>query len=84
MAEVSSYVAAMDHGLQRLRGGFPPPLRLIREIHALLLPKGRGEDKDPGEFRRSQSWIGGTRPGNARSVPPPPRRGSTTCRNGVR
>jgi len=70
--EVSNYVAAMDHGLQRLRGDFPLSLRLLREIHAILLAHGRGEDKDPGEFRSSQNWIGGTRPGNALYVPPPP------------
>jgi Fic family protein len=70
--EVSSYVAAMDHGLNRLRSGFPLSLRLIREIHEVLLSKGRGSNKDPGEFRRSQNWIGGTRPGIATFVPPPP------------
>jgi Fic family protein len=70
--EVSNYVSAMDHGLRRLREDFPLSLRLIREIHAILLSKGRGQDKDPGEFRRSQNWIGGTRPGNALFVPPPP------------
>lgn len=69
--EVSNYVAAMNHGLERLRGGFPLSLRLIREIHAILLRDGRGRDKQPGEFRRSQNWIGGTRPGNATYVPPP-------------
>jgi Fic family protein len=70
--EVSNYVAAMNHGLKRLRGGFPLSLRLIREIHGILLSKGRGADKTPGEFRRTQNWIGGSRPGNARFVPPPP------------
>jgi cell filamentation protein, protein adenylyltransferase len=70
--EVSNYVAAMNHGLRRLREDFPLSLRLIREIHAILLSKGRGETKDPGEFRRTQNWIGGTRPGNALFVPPPP------------
>jgi Fic family protein len=70
--EVSSYVAAMTHGLERMRGGFPLSLQLIREIHAILLSKGRGSDKLPGEFRRSQNWIGGSRPGNAVFVPPPP------------
>ena len=70
--EVSNYVAAMDHGLQRLRSGFPLSLRLICEIHDVLLSKGRGSEKQPGEFRRSQNWIGGTRPGNASFVPPPP------------
>src|SRR3546814_19518730 len=70
--EVSNYVAAMNHGLARLRGGFPLSLRLIREIHGILLAKGRGSDKEPGEFRRSQNWIGGSRPGTALYVPPPP------------
>jgi Fic family protein len=72
--EVSNYVAAMNHGLERIRGGFPLSLRLIREIHGILLAGGRGERQAPGEFRRSQNWIGGTRPGNARYVPPPPDR----------
>jgi len=70
--EVSNYVAAMQHGLRRLQGGFPLSLRLIREIHTILLRGGRGANKTPGEFRRSQNWIGGTRPGNASFVPPPP------------
>ena len=72
VTEVSNYVAAMEHGLQRLRGGFPLSNRLIREIHSELMAKGRGSDKSPGEFRRSQNWIGGSRPGNAHFVPPPP------------
>lgn len=71
--EVSCYVAAMQYGLRRLRDdGFPLSLRLLREIHAELLKSGRGENKSPGEFRRSQNWIGGTRPGNAAFVPPSP------------
>jgi Fic family protein len=70
--EVSNYVAAMQHGLHRLHGGFPLSLRLIREIHAILLRGGRGANRTPGEFRRSQNWIGGSRPGNASFVPPPP------------
>src|SRR5450759_2227828 len=70
--EVSTYVAALDHGLRRLRGGFPLSLRLLREIHEVLLAKGRGSEKQPGEFRTSQNWIGGTGPGNAAFVPPPP------------
>jgi Fic family protein len=70
--EVSNYVAAMQHGLRRIKGGFPLSLRLIREIHAMLLRGGRGANKTPGEFRRSQNWIGGSRPGNASFVPPPP------------
>ncbi len=72
--EVSNYVAAMQHGLRRIKGGFPLSLRLIREIHAILLRGGRGANKTPGEFRRSQNWIGGSRPGNAAFVPPPPER----------
>jgi Fic family protein len=70
--EVSNYVAALNHGLDRLRGGFPLSLRLIREIHDVLLSKGRGSGKQPGEFRTSQNWIGGTPRGNAAFVPPPP------------
>ncbi len=72
VVEVSNYVAALEHGLARLRGGFPLSNRLLREVHEELLARGRGADKQPGEFRRSQNWIGGTRPGNARFVPPPP------------
>ncbi|MFH1754503.1 MAG: Fic family protein [Candidatus Latescibacterota bacterium] len=71
--EISNYVAALNHGLKRLRDdNFPLSLRLIREMHSILLSEGRGSDKSPGEFRRSQNWIGGTRPSNARYVPPPP------------
>jgi len=70
--EVSNYVAAMDHGLRQLEKGMPLSLRLLREIHEMLLARGRGSDKEPGEFRRSQNWVGGTRPGNAKFVPPPP------------
>ena len=70
--EVSNYVAALYYGLQRLNEDFPLSLRLIREIHGVLLSKGRGAEKEPGEFRRSQNWIGGSRPGNAIFVPPPP------------
>jgi Fic family protein len=72
--EVSHYVAAMDHGLERMRGGFPMSLRLIRELHKIMLSTGRGSDKAPGEFRTTQNWIGGSRPGNATFVPPPPNR----------
>jgi Fic family protein len=72
VVEVSNYVAALDHGVARLKEGFPLCNRLIREMHAVLLSRGRGSNKDPGEFRRSQNWIGGTRPGNALFVPPPP------------
>ena len=72
VAEVSSYVAALQHGLKRMRGGFPLSSRLIREIHKILLTNSRGQHKTPGEIRRSQNWLGGTRPGNASFVPPPP------------
>jgi Fic family protein len=68
--EVSNYVDAMMYGLERLEE-LPLSLRLIREMHARLLQSGRGGTKNPGEFRRSQNWIGGTRPGNALYVPPP-------------
>ncbi len=71
VVEVSNYVRAMRHGLDRLSGGFPLSLRLIREMHEHLLRVGRGSDRTPGEFRRSQNWIGGTMPGNALYVPPP-------------
>ena len=69
--QVSNYVAALNHGLRRLREGFPLSNRLIREIHGVLLSGGRDSVKTPGEFRRSQNWIGGTRPGNAVFVPSP-------------
>ena len=70
--EVGRYVAAMQHGMARLEEGCPITLRLIRELHAELLKSGRGSGKQPGEFRQSQNWIGGARPGNAAYVPPPP------------
>ncbi|MEW5902190.1 MAG: Fic family protein, partial [Acidobacteriota bacterium] len=72
VVEVSNYVAAMNHGIERLKEGFPLSNRLIKEVHRILLSKGRGSDRNPGEFRRSQNWIGGTRPVNALYVPPPP------------
>jgi len=72
VAEVSTYVAALNHGLRRMAEGFPLSLRLLREMHGILLATGRGSTKKPGEFRTSQNWIGGTRPGNALFVPPPP------------
>jgi Fic family protein len=71
VVEVSNYVGALEHGLERLRGGFPLSSRLIREIHKKLLSRGRGSSKDPGEFRRTQNWVGGSRPGAALFVPPP-------------
>ena len=69
--EVCNYVAALNHGISRLAEGFPLSLRLLKEIHQILLATGRGTEKTPGEFRTSQNWIGGTRPGNAVFVPPP-------------
>ncbi|MCF7811557.1 Fic family protein [bacterium] len=72
VVEVSRYVAALEHGLKRLKEDFPLSLRLIKEMHEILLSHGRGSERMPGEFRRSQNWIGGTRPGNAAFVPPPP------------
>lgn len=70
--EVSNYVAALDHGLHRIEDGFPLSLRLLKEVHGILLSKGRGSTSDPGAFRKSQNWIGGSRPGTAVFVPPPP------------
>jgi Fic family protein len=70
--EVSRYVDALKFGLNRLNGGFPISLRLLREVHQVLLSSGRGAAAQPGEIRASQNWIGGTRPGNAIFVPPPP------------
>jgi Fic family protein len=70
--EVSHYVAGLQLGIKRMQEGMPLSLRLIKEIHAILLRGGSGSSKQPGEFRRSQNWIGGTRPGNAAFVPPPP------------
>lgn len=74
VTEVSNYVAALEHGLGRMRGGFPISNRLLREMHRILLRSGRGAAKQPGTFRRSQNWIGGARPGTATFVPPPPER----------
>lgn len=70
--ETSNAAAALHHGVERLRDGFPLSNRLMREMHARLLASGRGAAMMPGEFRRTQNWIGGTRPGNAAFVPPPP------------
>jgi Fic family protein len=73
VAEPLNYVQAMAHGLARVEGGFPLSSRLLREIHEVLVSDARGGQMAPGEFRTTQNWIGGTRPGNARFVPPPPR-----------
>jgi Fic family protein len=70
---VSRYVAALQHGVRQIRSGkLPLSLRLIREIHKVLMKGGRGGVQAPGEFRRTQNWVGGTRPANATYVPPPP------------
>ena len=70
--EVSRYVDALDFGIRAMREGMPLSLRLLRQIHERLLAEGRGAAQTPGRFRRSQNWIGGTRPGNAAFVPAPP------------
>jgi len=72
VSEVSRYVAALTHGMERMRGGFPLSNRLLREIHRVLLSEGRGNEKDPGNFRRSQNWIGGPRPALVAAFVPPP------------
>jgi Fic family protein len=71
--EAANYIAAMDRGLTAIQRPGAPPLsaRLLRDVHGVLLRSGRGSESAPGEFRRSQNWIGGTRPGTARFVPPP-------------
>lgn len=74
VSESVNYVAAMNCGLQLLRDELPLSLRLIREIHARLLAGVRGGEKEPGEFRRSQNWVGpmGTSLTDANYVPPAP------------
>jgi Fic family protein len=71
--EVRNYVSALEHGVGRLKEGFPLSLRLITEMHGILLCNVRGQERTPGEFRRSQNWIGSpdNRPDTARFVPPP-------------
>ncbi|MCR4340518.1 MAG: Fic family protein [Gemmatimonadaceae bacterium] len=70
--EVSRYVSALRFAVEQLDNGAPLSLRLIRDTHGVLMSGGRGGKQAPGEFRRTQNWIGGTRPGTARFVPPPP------------
>ena len=76
LEEVANYVSAMNYALGELRSkrGLPLSVRLLNECHRRLLQGSRGASKQPGEIRRSQNWIGGTRPGNAAFVPPPPER----------
>lgn len=71
--EVRNYIVALEHGVARLRGGFPISLRLIKEMHAILLNEVRGQERTPGDFRHSQNWISSpdNRPDTARFVPPP-------------
>jgi Fic family protein len=69
--EVSRHVAALDHGLQLLRGGLPVSTRLLREIHRVLMDDPLHSSAAPGELRRVQNWIGGRHPADARFVPPP-------------
>lgn len=72
--EVTNYLRAFRWVRGQLRDpqGLPISVRLLCEAHRLLLGGARGAGKQPGELRRSQNWIGGTRPGNAAFVPPPP------------
>ena len=72
VVEVSNYVGALEHGINRLAEGFPLCNRLLREVHAKLLSRGRGATKQPGEFRKGQVWVGGASPALAHFVPPPP------------
>ncbi len=69
--EILNYIKAMNYGLERLKS-FPLSLRLIKEIHKILLEGVRGEGREPGEFRKSQNWIGGTTIQRASFVPAPP------------
>jgi len=74
VVEVSNYVAALEHGLARIKGGLPLSNRLIREVHEVLMRRGRGSERRPGEFRTSQNWMGGATAAEATFVPPPPER----------
>ena len=69
--EVSNYIAAMNHGMKLLEK-LPLSLRLLREVHEVLVTGTRGNHKRPGEFRKTQNWIGGEEPSGAIFVPPPP------------
>ena len=72
--DILHYIKALNYGMRRVtKDNFPMALRLVRELHKELMRKARATQySDPGEFRRSQNWIGGSRPDNARFVPPPP------------
>ena len=69
--DVSNYIVAMEHGLARVREGFPISIRLFREMHACLLDGARGQHRRPGEIRRSPVWLGGSTLDDAVFVPPP-------------
>jgi Fic family protein len=71
VVEVSNYVAALEHGLARIKEGYPLSNRLIGEMREILMRRGRGSEKHPGEFRRIQNWLGGATPADAVFVPPP-------------
>ena len=68
--EVQNYIKAMNYGVEKIASEFPLCSRLIREMHALLLSGVRGEHKQPGEFRKSQNWIGGSSISDAVYIPP--------------
>ncbi|MCO5311765.1 MAG: Fic family protein [Microthrixaceae bacterium] len=68
---MSNYIVAMEHGLARVREGFPISIRLFREMHARLLDGARGQHRRPGEIRRSPVWLGGSTLDDAVFVPPP-------------
>lgn len=69
--DASNYVAATYRGVELLGGGLPLSNRLLKDVHRTLIAGARGGERRPGEFRRSQNRLGGTRPGAARFVPPP-------------
>lgn len=69
--EVSCYVSALDLGIQRIREGHPITFRLLTELHEALMTSGRGVHRSPGEFRKTQVWLGGHRPDEATFVPSP-------------
>lgn len=79
LREIGNYVAALEHGMKRLKT-LPLSLRLVRELHRKLMTGVRGSQATPGEFRRSQNWIGppGSTIENASYIPPPPDR-MLTC-----
>ena len=72
--DVTNYVAAVNHAFEDIHSPKGPPIsmRLLNDCHRILMQGVRGASKQPGELRRSQNWIGGSRPGNAVFVPPPP------------